>query len=326
VAWPPPWLEAPERSPADQSPERQSAPDADTSQARTVHGRSEELENVPAPPERSEEREQQSTARPREQGLRDGRKAGGGSNRLLPSEERAILDLINEWAPVDHSHRKLAHRGSYIGTVFVSPTTVQRIAVKHGITLPGESARPPRRKLVVPQVRWERNRVWMWEASEFPTTGRVAYALVDVVTRYWLGYVLSSEQSWVQLQLLYASALEEQRLRGGVEPVGEDGPILIGWEAAEPAGPTHTAQVESLFGHLRIEWPQLNLPTDPDTLDQELARVRGEYNTVRLDAAIGYVTPEDEHEGRGPQIRDERDAGLRRARAERIRQNRGLAG
>ena len=43
---------------------------------------------------------------------------------------------------------------------------------------------------------------------------------------------------------------------------------------------------------------------------------------MRLHAAIGYVTPDDEHHGRGPQIRRARAAGMRRARAERIKQNR----
>jgi putative transposase len=57
-------------------------------------------------------------------------------------------------------------------------------------------------------------------------------------------------------------------------------------------------------------------------LDSELARIRGEYNTNRLHAAIGYVTPDDEHHGRGPQIRRARAAGMRRARAQRIEQNR----
>ena len=41
-----------------------------------------------------------------------------------------------------------------------------------------------------------------------------------------------------------------------------------------------------------------------------------------LTASIGYVTPDDEHHGRGPQIRRARAAGMRRARAERIKQNR----
>ena len=58
---------------------------------------------------------------------------------------------------------------------------------------------------------------------------------------------------------------------------------------------------------------------DPAALDAELARIRGDYNTVRLHAAIGYVTPDDEHHGRGPAIRRARAAGMARARAERIR-------
>jgi hypothetical protein len=41
-----------------------------------------------------------------------------------------------------------------------------------------------------------------------------------------------------------------------------------------------------------------------------------------LHAAIGYVTPDDEHSGRGPQIRRARIAGLKRAQAQRIKQNR----
>ena len=49
--------------------------------------------------------------------------------------------------------------------------------------------------------------------------------------------------------------------------------------------------------------PHLTSITDPPALDAELAHIRTEYNTIRLHAAIGYVTPDDEHEGRGPQIR-----------------------
>jgi putative transposase len=299
----------------------------DHSLARKKQEVSELREQVRELLEPSNEREHQSAARLREPGTSTERPPGGPAlNRLLPGEELAIVSLIEKWAPVDRTHRKLAYRGSHTGSAFVSPATVQRIARKHGITVPGEPPRPPRRRLEVPDVPWERNRIWMWEASQFPTAGRVAYALVDVVTRYWLGYLLSIEQSPAQLRLLYAAALEDQGLHGDG---GDGGPILVGWSddraGSMPAGtPTQPAHVESLFGHLRIEWPQLNLPTDPDSLDQELARLRDEYNTVRLHAAIGYVTPSDEHEGRGPQIHEDREDGLRRARVERIRHNRAL--
>ena len=90
-----------------------------------------------------------------------------------------------------------------------------------------------------------------------------------------------------------------------------------------PGTPTDQAWIESLFSHLKAEWPHLEHITDPSELRAELARVRVEYNTVRLHAGIGYVTPDDEHEGRGPQIRQARRAGLHRARraADRVPSN-----
>jgi hypothetical protein len=46
---------------------------------------------------------------------------GNPVHRILPWEEEAILDVIEQWGEVDRSHRKLAYRGSYIGKVFVAP-------------------------------------------------------------------------------------------------------------------------------------------------------------------------------------------------------------
>jgi len=288
-------------------------------------------------------------ARLRALGSLDDRPAvGTAMHRLLAWEEQAILDLIEEWGWVDRSHRKLAHRGSYVGRVFVSPSTLLRVALKHRVVLPGEPPRPPRPNPVFPEVPWEKNRIWIWDASHFPRPKRVAYAIVDVVTRYWIGYLLSSEQTSTQAQLLFARALEDERLLGAdgkPRDAEQHGPILVAWSdnGAEmtaidtrqfmalmaiaqhhgrPGTPTDQAHVESFFSHLKGDWPHLREIRDPEALDQELARVRSEYNTVRLHAAIGYVTPEDEHHGRGPQIRRARTAGMRRARAERIKQNR----
>jgi transposase InsO family protein len=267
---------------------------------------------------------------------------------LLGWEEQTILELIEQWGWVDRSHRKLAHRGSYTGTVFVSPSTLLRVALKHRVTLPGEPFRPRPVLPVFPQVPWERNRIWMWDATHFTRAKRVAYAIVDVVTRYWIGYLLSSEQTSTQAQLLFARALEDQGLlsRDGL-PLRDrhDGPILVAWSDngsemtaidtrqfmalmaiaqhhGRPGTPTDQAHVESFFSHLKGDWPHLASITDPAALDTELARIRGEYNAVRPHAAIGYVTPDDEHHGRAPAIRRARAAGMRRARAERIRHNR----
>ena len=111
---------------------------------------------------------------------------------LLAWEEQAILDLIEQWGPVDRSHRKLAHRGSYTGTVFVSPSTVLRVALKHRVKLPGERFRAATCfGCYFPRFPWEQNRIWIWDATHFTRCKRVAYAIVDVVTRYWIGYLLT---------------------------------------------------------------------------------------------------------------------------------------
>ena len=163
------------------------------------------------------------------------------------------------------------------------------------------------------------------------------------------GYLLTSEQTHTQAQLLFARALEDQGLLGpdGLPPDHgpEDPPILVAWSDngtemtatdtrqfmalmtiaqhhGRPGTPTDQAHIESFFSHLKGDWPHLTGITDPAALDAELARIRTEYNTTRLHAAIGYVTPDDEHHGRGPRIRRARAAGLKRARAERIKQNR----
>jgi hypothetical protein len=57
---------------------------------------------------------------------------------------------------------------------------------------------------------------------------------------------------------------------------------------------------------------------DPAVLRAELALVRERYNGVRLHAGIGYVTPSNEHEGRGLAIRKARQAGLEQARLQRL--------
>jgi putative transposase len=285
----------------------------------------------------------------RETGTLEDRDPGGGAvHGLLAWEEQAILDLIETWGWVDRSHRKLAHRGSYTGEVFVSPSTVLRVALKHRVELPGEPFRPRPVLPAMPQVPWEKNRIWIWDATHFTRCKRVAYAIVDVVTRYWIGYLLTSEQTHTQVQLLFARALEDQGLLGSDGlPLrdDQDGPILVAWSdnGAEmtaidtrqfmalmaiaqhhgrPGTPTDQAHVESFFSHLKGDWRHLVEIRDPAALDTELARIRTEYNTVRLHASIGYVTPDDEHHGRGPGIRRARVAGMRRAQAERIKHNR----
>ena len=94
--------------------------------------------------------------------------------------------------------------------------------------------------------------------------------------------------------------------------------VAIAQQFGRPHTPQDQAWIETLFGHVKGEWPHLEKIRDPGELDAELDPVRSEYNGVRLHAAIGYVTPDDEHEGRGDAIRQQRRDGLQAARLNRI--------
>ena len=86
-----------------------------------------------------------------------------------------------------------------------------------------------------------------------------------------------------------------------------------------PGTPTDQAWIESLNGHLKSECPHpLAIRDGTANVRVELAVTRAHYNTVRLHQGVGYVTPDDEHEGRGEAIRKAREAGLEQARIRRL--------
>jgi putative transposase len=160
----------------------------------------------------------------------------------------------------------------------------------------------------------------------------------------WIATLLSPEETATQTQVVFLDTLEaegllgvvDERLATGELAAGDQIPILlavsdngppmtaadtrsftalcsIAQHFGRPGVPTDQAPIESFFGHIKADWPHLEAITDPEILGAELARVQADYNSARLHAAIGYVTPNDEHERRGDAIRQARRDGLARA-------------
>ena len=175
--------------------------------------------------------------------------------------------------------------------------------------------------------------------------------IMDLVSRKWLTEIVSVEETSLQVAQAFTDALRLENLDEAVtayqdalvDPgvddsvhpillvVSDNGPQMtsmstrafmalnaIGQHFGRPGTPTDQAWIETLFGHIKAEWPHLLMIRDPAVLRAELAVVRAHYNEVRLHAGVGYVTPNDEHEGRGPAIRKARQAGLENARQRRL--------
>jgi transposase InsO family protein len=299
-----------------------------------------------------ERRARRWAARAAAGGLADRRPGGHAVHGLTPGEITAILALADEWGAFDGSHRKLAHRGSYQQRVWVSPSTVLRVLLAHGRVLPHRPAREPVAAREWPAwVQYRPNMVWGYDLTAFPAARTAALAIVDLVSRKWIDWLLCPEATSLQVQVLFTHALDSEGLLDGIvgradrladpaapdadQPVllavSDNGPQMTSGSTREfmalhaiathrgrPGVPTDQAHIESFFGHLKHDHPQLERLADPADLARELAAAQQSYNLVRLHAAIGYVTPDDEHQGRGPQIRQRRRLGLRRARQARI--------
>ena len=151
---------------------------------------------------------------------------------------------------------------------------------------------------------------------------------VDVVSRRWIDTLVSIEETSTQVQVLFDHALIVEGLTELITPerlelaandptrpillaCSDNGPqmtshatraffagLAIAQRLGRPHTPADQAWIESLFGHVKSEWPHLEQITDPAVLTTELDRVRDIYNGTRLHAGIGYVTPDDEHAGR----------------------------
>lgn len=286
--------------------------------------------------------------------LADRAPGGVALHSLLDWEVQAILDLAEEWGPIDRSHRKLAHRGSRLGAVHVSESTVRRVLIASGQTLPEAPARRPVPARDLPDwVTWEPNRIWQYDVTHFSGCPRLAiFGIVDVVSRYWIDTLVSVEETSSQVKVVFAQALQAQALLDLLTPervdLPEDDPrrpillassdngpqmrsdstrefmalVAIAQHFGRPHTPTDQAFIETLWGHVKSDWPHLDDIDDDVVLEAELGRVRREYNSVRLHASIGYVTPEDEHLGRGDAIRQARRQGLQESRRARIEHNR----
>lgn len=293
-------------------------------------------------------------------------RAPGGSplHALLDCERAAILALFDGWADIDRSHRKLAHRGSRIGLVHVSESTMRRVLLAENLVLQGNPARDPAARSPWPDwLEWKPNRIWAYDFTHFTRARRAAIAILDVVSRKWLSTLVTAEESSVQVDVAFTRALDAEDLLAVAQGHGSDelhaalldpdparlaeltaagevplllaisdnGPqmrsfstrefmaaLAIAQQFGRPHTPTDQAWIETLFGHVKTEWPHLEKIRDPGELELELERARTEYNTVRLHAGIGYVTPVDEHSGHGEAIRQARRDGLALARQARI--------
>ena len=101
-------------------------------------------------------------------------RAPGGSpmHGLLEEEAAEILALFDQWGETDRSHRKLAHRGSYLHRVQVSPSSVRRVLFLadkrfRPLPRPGRSVRKP----FPDWVDYKPGSIWIYDTERHEAPG-----------------------------------------------------------------------------------------------------------------------------------------------------------
>ncbi|MEU0157230.1 DDE-type integrase/transposase/recombinase, partial [Micromonospora fulviviridis] len=213
---------------------------------------------------------------------------------LLPWERDAIITVAEQWVGIDRSHRKLAHRGSRLGLVHVSESSVLRVLTDAGMRLPERAARRRRERRGLPD--WAElvpGVIWIYDFTHFNAVKGAVIAVIDVVSRYWLSTVVSPEETSTQVEVAFTRALINDgkahlldqpllaELRTGMIPDGDDLPVLlamsdngpqmtskattlfmasvrIATHFGRPGTPNDQAWIESFFGHIKDEFPHLD--------------------------------------------------------------------
>jgi len=113
--------------------------------------------------------------------LEDRSPGGNPVHGLTPAEEDEIVAVFGEWAEVDRSHRKLAHRGSWLGRFWADPSTVRRVLERRDLRFRGPKREGRSKRRPWPEwVEEKPNQVWIYDTTHWTDAGAATTVISDV--------------------------------------------------------------------------------------------------------------------------------------------------
>lgn len=257
-------------------------------------------------------------------------------NRITPEEEASIVEAGKDERLVDLRSAGLMVYGHETGRYYCSISTIQRVLVRNKLQAP--YVVPTRRRPVKPDVRElmkEPKMVFSYDATEFYLVSRlrvVVIMILDLGSRKFVHYgvrITSFTQKDIMDifdEALWQEGIDTNQLtvlsdRGGQMKGSRTKAHLIGkWdvrlEFARPYTPDDNAWIESFIKYMKYhpECPE-SFETVQDVIDW-VAKYQVLYND-HPHSSLGYVRPNEEHEGLGNAIRQRRKENLLLARQRR---------
>jgi putative transposase len=138
--------------------------------------------------------------------------------RLGEEERRQVLAALHqpEFAdqPPTEVYATLLSRGVYIASI----RTMYRVLSEAGETKERRNQRPPQSHAKPSLTATAPNQIWTWDITKLATTQKgifyLAYVIIDLFSRYVVGWVLAEKECKHIASLLFAEAIA----RHGIEP------------------------------------------------------------------------------------------------------------
>jgi transposase InsO family protein len=242
-------------------------------------------------------------------------------------EQWAILDF-HDRHPLE-GYRRLAFMMLDDDVVAVSPSSVYRTLKRAG-RLDNRRWSPSKKGtgFVQPLIAHQH---WHVDISYLNVDGTFYYltSVLDGFSRYIVHWEIRESMTETDVETIVQRALEKHP---GAQPriITDNGPQFIARDFKEfirlagithvrtsPYYPQSNGKLERWHGTIKSECIR---PAAPASLEEARRRVADYveyYNHVRLNSAIGYLTPADKLNGLAQVIFDERDRKLEEARARR---------
>jgi putative transposase len=238
------------------------------------------------------------------------------SNKLSAKEREQVLNVSNSVEYRDLSPKQIVPKLADKGTYIASESTFYRILRKEGQLAHRERSRPAWRK-PVEQVATGPCQVWSWDITYLRSALRgcffYLYMVVDIWSRKIVGWTVEESESTDLAAVLFSQTCA----RLGIDPKGlvlhsdNGGPMKGSTMLAtlqrlgvvpsfsRPHVSDDNPYSEALFHTLKY---RPSYPSNPfSSIEEARQWVTGFvawYNSEHLHSAIGFVAPDDRHDGR----------------------------
>lgn len=250
---------------------------------------------------------------------------------LTESERSSIIAFYGEHADV--GYRSLTYMMMDANMVAVSPSTVYRVLRQEGLLSRGNTASSRKGKGFEQPLKPHEH--WHVDVSYLNISGTFYYmcTVLDGYSRSIVSWDIRESMTEADIQIILQQAVEEnlaEEMDISTRIISDNGPQFLAKDfkafirlkgmkhvRTSPYYPQSNGKIERYHKAIKTECIRPQCPTSLEEAKRVVTRYVQHYNTERLHAGIGYITPNDKLNGKADAIHQERDRKLAEARQRR---------